>query len=101
MTVTPEIRIAVAGELKKLTDLNLSDDQKQKLSNILAEAHERVAEYKRQNPNASRGDVLRKVATNRTAIRERLVDFLTRDQLVKWDAEVAKGKDFLGQSIAA
>ena len=47
MTVTPEVREAVAGELKRFaTDLNLSDDQKQKLSNFLTEAHEKVAEYK-------------------------------------------------------
>src|SRR6476646_5158604 len=98
MTVTPEVREAVAGELKRFaTDLNLSDDQKQKLSNFLTEAHEKVAEYKEQNPNASREDIIKRVAANRTAIRERLVNFLTPDQLTKWDAGVARAKEFLGQ----
>jgi hypothetical protein len=41
------------------------------------------------------------VAENRTAIRERIVSFLTPEQLAKWDAEVAKAKEFLGQKIAA
>jgi periplasmic protein CpxP/Spy len=102
MPLTPEQRDMVAGELKRFaTDLNLSEDQKQKLHTFLSEAYEKVQEYKQQNPNASREDLIRRVADNRTAIRQRLVNFLTPDQLTKWDAEVAKAKEFLGQKIAA
>jgi protein CpxP len=102
MTLTPEVREKVAGEVKRFaTDLNLSDDQKQKVSNFLAEAHERVEEYKEENPDASREDIIKRVAANRTAIRERLVHFLTPEQLTKWDAGVANAKEFLGQKIAA
>ena len=41
------------------------------------------------------------IADNRTAIRQRLTNFLTPDQLSKWDAEVGKAKEFLGQKLAA
>ena len=102
MPLTPEQRETVAGELKRFgTDLNLSDDQKHKLSNFLTEAREKIEEYKQQNPNASKEDLIQKVAANRTSIRERLVNFLTPEQLGKWDGELAKAKEFLGQKIAA
>ena len=102
MTLIPELREKIAGEVKKFgTDLNLSDDQKQIVGNFLAEAHERVEEYKEENPDASREDIIKRVAANRTAIRERLVNFLTPEQLTKWDAGVANAKEFLGQKMAA
>lgn len=102
MILTPEQRETVASELKKIAaDLNLSDDQKQKLSKFLTEAHEKIADYKQQNPNASREDLIKKIAANRTAIRERVVNFLTPEQLSKWDAGVANAKEFLGQKVAA
>jgi Spy/CpxP family protein refolding chaperone len=102
MILTPEQRETMAGELKKIAaDLNLSDDQKQKLSTFLTEAHEKIADYKQQNPNASREDLIKKIAANRTAIRERVVNFLTPEQLNKWDAGVANAKEFLGQKVAA
>ena len=37
----------------------------------------------------------------RDAIRQRVVTFLSPEQLEKWDAEKAKAKEFLGQKIAA
>jgi periplasmic protein CpxP/Spy len=102
MPLTPEQRDMVANELKKFaTDLNLSEDQKQKLHTFLSEASEKLHEYRQQNPNVSKEDLIKKVADNRAAIRQRLVNFLTSEQLTKWDAEVAKAKEFLGQKIAA
>jgi len=102
MTLTPELREKVAGEVTRFaTDLNLSDDQKQKVNKFLTEAHEKVEEYKEDNPDASREDIIEKVAANRTAIRERLVSFLTPEQLMKWDAGVANAKEFLDQKMAA
>jgi len=41
------------------------------------------------------------VAKNRTAIRQRWENFLTAEQLTKWDSEMAKAKEFLGQKLAA
>jgi len=102
MAISPEVREQVANELKQFAgDLNLSDDQKEKLRGFLSEARERVDEYRKQNPNATNQDLVRKVAENRNDIRERLTKFLTPEQLTKWDAGVAKAKDFLGQGKAA
>ena len=102
MPLTPELRDSITNELKRMgADLNLSDDQKQKVQAFMTEASEKLQEYKQQNPNASKEDLIRRVAENRTAIRQRLVSFLTPDQLTKWDSEVAKAKEFLGQKLAA
>lgn len=102
MSLTSEQRDTIATELKGLvSSLNLSDDQKQRLQGFMTEASEKVHEYKQQNPNASREDLLKKVAENRSAIRQRLVNFLTPDQLNKWDSEISKAKEFLGQKLAA
>jgi ClpP class serine protease len=102
MPLTTEQREMVAGELKRFAgDLNLSADQKEKLQSFLAEAHEKVQDYVKANPNASKEDLVKKVAENRTSIRQRLVNFLSPDQLSKWDAETAKAKEFLSQKIAA
>lgn len=102
MSLTQEQRDTVANELKRFaTDLNLTDDQKQKLNGFLTEASEKVQEYRQQNPNASKDDLVKKITNNRAEIRERLTNFLNPEQLTKWDSEVAKAKEFLGQKIAA
>jgi transcription termination factor NusB len=102
MAISPEVREKVANELKQLVgNLNLSDEQQEKLRGFLSEAHEKVDEYRKQNPNATKEDLVRKVAENRNEIRERLTKFLTPEQLTKWDAEVSKAKEFLGQARTA
>jgi len=102
MNLTPEQRDQVAAELKRFaTDLNLSDDQKEKLQGFLTEARAKVAEYLKDNPQAKKGDVIKEVATHRDQLRQRLVNFLSPEQLKKWDAEVSKAKEFLGQQMAA
>jgi len=102
MSLTPELRDKVTSELKQFaSSLNLSSDQKQKVQDFLSSAYERVQEYKQQNPSASREDLMRKIAENRDSIRQRLVSFLTPEQLTKWDSEVAKAKDFLSQKASA
>lgn|SRR5499427_5567732 len=101
MPLTTEQRDAVASELKRIgAALNLSDEQKQKLHAFMGEASEKVHEYKQQNPNATPEDLINKVRDNRAALRQRLVNFLTPEQLTKWDTEVAKAKEFLGQLAA-
>lgn len=102
MNLSPEEREEVTTELKRFaSDLNLTDDQKEKLQVALTEAREKIAEYVQQNPNTTKADVISKVVANRDAIRQRVVSFLSPEQLKKWDAERAKAKDFLGQKIAA
>jgi|SRR6516162_2558254 hypothetical protein len=102
MPLTSEQRDAVVSELKRFgADLNLNDEQKQKLQAFMTEASEKVHEYKEQNPHATPQDMIKKVMDNRTALRQRLVNFLSPEQLAKWDAEVGKAKEFLGQKLAA
>jgi hypothetical protein len=102
MPLTPEQRNAIASELKSFgASLNLSDDQKQRLQTFMTEASEKLQDYKQNNPNASKEDLLKKLSDNRAQIRQRLENFLTPDQLTKWDAEVSKAKEFLGQKMAA
>src|SRR5262249_24637970 len=72
-----------------------------KLQACMTEASEKIHEYKPQNPNASREDLVKKIADNRANLGQRLANFLTPDQLPKWDAEVSKAKEFLGQKLAA
>jgi hypothetical protein len=102
MLLTPEQRAVVASELKQIgAKLNLSSEQKEKLEAFMTEASEKVHEYREQHPNASREDLIKKVADNRASIRQRLVNFLSPEQLKTWDAEIAKAKEFLGQKLAA
>ena len=102
MHLTPEQRDQVAAELKRFgADLQLTDDQKTKLQEFLSEARGKIADYLQQNPNAKKDDVIKQVAANRDQLRQRLVNFLSPEQLTKWDAEVGKAKEFLGQRMAA
>jgi len=95
--LSPEAKQAVATELKRFAgDLNLSDDQKSKLQTALENARERIEEIRQTNPDLTRADVITKLKSVRGAARERLVQFLTPEQLGKWDAELAKAKSFLG-----
>jgi periplasmic protein CpxP/Spy len=102
MNLTPEQREQVVAELKRFgADLQLTDDQKSRLQEFLVEARTKVGDYLQANPNATRADITKQVAANRDQLRQRLVNFLNPDQLKKWDAEVSKAKEFLGQQIAA
>jgi len=102
MSLTAEQREQVATELKRFAgDLNLTDEQKEKLQTALTEARERVGEYLRNNPNTTKADIIAKVRAHRDEIRQRVVNFLTPEQLSKWDSEVAKAKEFLGQTLDA
>jgi periplasmic protein CpxP/Spy len=81
MPLPPEQREQVAAEMKRFaTDLNLSEDQKGTLQGFLIQAYERLQEYKTQNPNASKEDLVKKIAEHRSALRERLVKFFTPEQ---------------------
>ena len=77
-------------------DLNLSDDQKSRLKSELESAREKLDEIRKNNPDITRADVVAKIKGAREPLRERVVAFLTPEQLTKWDAEVSKAKAFLG-----
>ena len=102
MSLTTEQREQVATELKRFAeDLNLTDEQKEKLQAALTEAREKVGDYLRDNPNTAKADIIAKVREHRDEIRQRVVKFLTPEQLSKCDSEVAKAKEFLGQKLDA
>jgi anti-sigma regulatory factor (Ser/Thr protein kinase) len=78
MNLSNEEREQVATELKRFAgDLNLTDDQKEKLRVALTEAREKIAEYMQQNPNTTKADVISKVVANRDAIRQRATRFVS------------------------
>lgn len=102
MNLTPEQNNQVVSELKRIgSTLQLTDDQKNKLQQFLGEARAKVAEYQEDNPGATKADIARHVAANRDQLRQRLVNFLSPEQLKKWDAEVGKAREFLGHQMAA
>jgi hypothetical protein len=102
MPLTREQSQQVADQVKKFAaDLNLSDDQKEKLRGSLEQAKEKVQAYRTANPNASAVDLVKAVASNRDQIRQQVVSFLTPDQLTKWDSNVKNAKEFLGEKLAA
>jgi Zn-dependent oligopeptidase len=99
MPLSPEATEAVQTELKRFAaDLNLSEDQKTRLKTALESAREKLDEVRKNNPDITKADVIAKLKEARAPLRERVVAFLTPEQLTKWDAEVAKAKAFLGYS---
>jgi periplasmic protein CpxP/Spy len=100
--MTPDELNNIAVELKRLgSELNLSEHQKDGLRSFLTEKYEKLQEYRHQNPNLSKEDIAQYIAKNRSAGREKLEKFLTPEQLTKFDAEVAKAKDFLSTRAAS
>lgn len=92
---------SIRNELKRFAgDLNLSDEQKIKLHERLVFAAGRLHEYKKSHPEVTRQDIVNALRSRRTELREGLERFLTPEQLKKWDAEVAKAKEFLGYPVA-
>jgi periplasmic protein CpxP/Spy len=102
MNLTQEQRDQVVAEAKRFaTDLHLSEDQKEKLQNAFTDARSKVGDYLQDHPGITRADIAKQVASHRDQIRQRVMNFLTPDQLKMWDSEMAKAKEFLGQNMAA
>jgi len=100
MTMTAEQREQVATEVKRFAaDLHLSEEQKEKLHTALAEGREKVGEYLKAHPNTTKAEIVAKVKEHRGQIHERIAKFLDSEQLGKWDSEVGKAKEFLGQRL--
>ena len=101
MSFSDEQAQAIRSELKRFAgDMNLSDEQKTKLHERLAFAAGRLHEYKKSHPEVMRQDIIKAVGSHRTELRGALERFLTPEQLKKWDAEVSKAREFLGQPAA-
>lgn len=91
--MTPEQQQAIQAELKRFAaDLNLSDDQKAQLKTALENAAAKADELQKSGKKLSPEDIARIKANTRAGVEK----WLTPEQLVKWDAEVAKAKSFLG-----
>ena len=100
MNLSTEEREQVATELKRFAaDLKLTDEQKEKLQGAMTEAREKIAEYLKNNPGTTRADIIAQVRAHRDEIRQRVVRFLSPEQLTKWDDETAKAREFLGQRL--
>lgn len=100
MTMTAESREQVATELQRFAaDLQLTEEQKEKLQVALAEGREKVGEYLKTHPGTTKAEIVAKVKEHRGEIHERVAAFLNPEQLGKWDSEVAKAKEFLGQRL--
>jgi periplasmic protein CpxP/Spy len=100
--MTPERIDAVTTELKRFAqELSLSDTQKEQLRPHLGDKYARLQEFMKQNANISITELVQKIVSIRGSLREQVVKFLTPQQLAKWDAEVARAKEFLGQNMAA
>src|SRR6266699_2772550 len=101
MGISDEQGQAIGNELRRFAgDINLSDKQKTQLHERLAFAAGRLFEYKKSHPEITRQDIIKAVGSHRAELREGLERFLTPEQLKKWDAEVAKAKEFLGHAAA-
>jgi hypothetical protein len=95
--MTPEQQQAVAAELKRFAaDLNLSDAQKAQLKTALEGAVAKADELQKSGKKLTPEEI----ATIKTNTRANVQKWLTPEQLVKWDAEVAKAKGFLGMQAA-
>src|SRR5262245_61584100 len=95
--LNPESKADVGAELRRIAaSRNLSEDQQNLLQTALANAREKLDEIRKTHPDITKADVIEKLKSVRGTARERVVKFLTPDQLAKWDAEVAKAKTFLG-----
>jgi periplasmic protein CpxP/Spy len=102
MNLTSEERDQIAAEIKRFSaDLHLTDDQKEKLQGAMADARGKIGDYLKNNPNVTKAEIAKQVASHREQIRQRVVNFLNPEQLKKWDAEMSKAKEFLGQKLAA
>ncbi len=84
----------VTNELKRIVaELNLTDAQKEQAKPAIEAIQHKIAEYKASGKTPTHEEV----AAWRASFREKLVKFLTPEQLKKWDSEVARAKTFMGQ----
>ena len=98
--MTTEAKTKIVDEVKRFAaDLNLSENQKAQLQAAIERAEDRIEEIRKQNPDVTRADVIKKLVAARDQIREHVVKFLTPEQLTKWDAEMAKARAFLGHPM--
>jgi hypothetical protein len=98
----PEVAKVVETELKRFAaELNLSDSQKKQLKTVLENAGEKMDAIREKHPDVSKPEVMAKFKEVRNSLRERVEKFFTPEQLAKWDAGIAKAKNFMGHTITS
>jgi periplasmic protein CpxP/Spy len=98
----PEVAKVVETELKRFAaELNLSDAQKTQLKTVLENAGERMDAIREKHPDVSKPEVMEKLKEVRNSLRGRVEKFFTPEQLTKWDAGIAKAKNFLGHTVTS
>jgi hypothetical protein len=98
--MTAEVKTKIVEEVKRFAkDLSLSEQQKAQLHSALERAESRLEQIRKEHPDVTRADVIKKLADSRDQIREHIVNFLTPEQLTKWDAEMARARTFLGHPV--
>jgi len=98
----PEVAKVVETELKRFAaELNLSDAQKTQLKTVLENAGERMDAIREKHPDVSKPEVMEKLKEVRNSLRGRVEKFFTPEQLTKWDAGIAKAKNFLGHTLTS
>src|SRR5262245_37838412 len=96
----PEVAKVVETELKRFAaELNLSDAQKTQLKSVLENAAEKMDAIREKHRDLTKPDVMAKLKEVRSSSRERVEKFFTPEQLAKWDAGIAKAKNFLGHTV--
>ena len=88
MAITPEERERVESEVKRYAkDLNLTDQQRERLESALLDTQEKIGQYLKKYPDAPPAEIIDAVNEHRAEIRQRVVNFLSPDQLMKWDTD--------------
>nr|UXE41675.1 hypothetical protein Hi04_10k_c5966_00008 [uncultured bacterium] len=100
MALTSEQREQIVQIRKFAADLNLSNEQKEKLRTLLDRTMEKAQTYRTINPSVPNAD-LRAVTSNTDQIRQQIVNFLTSEQLAKWDNAAENAKEFVVEKSAA
>jgi adenine specific DNA methylase Mod len=100
--MTAEAKTKIVDEVKRFAaDLNLSESQKTQLQTAYERAEDRIEEIRKDNPDVTRADVIKKLVAARDQIRDQIVKFLTPEQLKKWDNEMSRARTFLGHPMRA
>ncbi len=98
-SLTPEQTKLLTDELNRFAkDLALTDEQKDALKPILVEQMTKIKELNSLT-GIKPAEKLTRYKEIRSAGYERIKQVLTPEQLAKWDAEMAKSKDFLGVKV--
>jgi periplasmic protein CpxP/Spy len=93
--MNPNVNPAIDAELKRFAkDLNLTEDQKAKFQAAMQKANAKLTEMEQSGKTVD-------PAIARQNIRSFVTGVLTPEQLTKWDAEMAKSKNFLGHPMPA